>query len=77
MSNQALDETEIVHLGKSSKDDCSLFIQTGKKTHKALWDSGTCKCVLSLESYQMKRSLLLYIPGRLGLRFLLDIEPDK
>ena len=48
-----LDETEIVHLGRSSKDDCSLFIQTGKKTHKALWDSGACKCVLSLESYQM------------------------
>ena len=53
VNNQALDETEIVHLGKSSKDDCSLFIQTGKKTHKALWDSGACKCVLSLESYQM------------------------
>ena len=53
VSNQALDETEIVHLGKSSKDDCSLFIQTGKKIHKALWDSGACKCVLSLESYQM------------------------
>ena len=53
MSNQALDETEIVHLGKSSKDDCSFFIQTGKKTHKALWDSGACKCVLSLESYQV------------------------
>ena len=48
-----LDETEIVYLGRSSKDDCSLFIQTGKKTHKALWDSGACKCVLSLESYQM------------------------
>ena len=53
VSNQALDETEIVHLGKSSKDDCSLFIQTGKKIHKVLWDSGACKCVLSLESYQM------------------------
>ena len=48
VNNQALDETEIVHLGKSSKDDCSLFIQTRKKTHKALWDSGACKCVLSL-----------------------------
>ena len=30
-----------------------LFIQTGKRTHKALWDSGACKCVLSLESYNM------------------------
>ena len=53
VNNQALDETEIVHLGKSSKDDCSLFIQTGKKTQKALWDSGACKCVLSLEVYEM------------------------
>ena len=62
MNNQALDETEIVHLGKSSKDDCSLFIQTGKKTHKALWDSGACKCVLSLESYiPSHRSITLHI----------------
>ena len=53
VNNQAFDETEIVHLGKSSKDDCSLFIQTGKKTHKTLWHSGACKCVLSLESYKM------------------------
>ena len=36
VNNPALDETEIIHLGKSFKDDCSLFIQTGKKTHKAL-----------------------------------------
>ena len=48
-----LPETEIVHLGQRSKDECSLFIQTGKRTHKALWDSGACKCVLSLESYNM------------------------
>ena len=53
MNKPALDETEVVHLGKSSKDDCSLFIQTGKKTHKALLDSGACKFVLSLESYKM------------------------
>ena len=57
VNNQALDETEIVHLGKSSNDDCSLFIQTGKKTHKALWDSGACKCVLSLESYIPSHSI--------------------
>ena len=47
------DKTEIVHLGKSSQNECSLFIQTGKKAHKALWDSGACKCVLSLASYEM------------------------
>ena len=48
-----LPETEIVHLGQRSTDECSLFIQTGKRIHKALWDSGACKCVLSLESYNM------------------------
>ena len=29
-----LPETEIVHLGQRSKDEGSLFIQTGKRTHK-------------------------------------------
>ena len=29
-----LPETEIVHLGQRSKDECSLFIQTGKKLTK-------------------------------------------
>ena len=53
VNNHTTDETEIVHLGKSSQNECSLFIQTGKKAHKALWDSGACKCVLSLESYKM------------------------
>ena len=53
VNNYTTDETEIVHLGKSSQNECSLFIQTGKKAHKALWDSGACKCVLSLESYKM------------------------
>ena len=52
VNNYTTDETEIVHLGKSSQNECSLFIQTGKKAHKALWDSGACKCVLSLESYK-------------------------
>ena len=33
-----LPETEILYLGQRSKDECSLFIQTGKRTHKALWD---------------------------------------
>lgn len=44
-------ETEIVHLGKRSQDECSLFIQTGHRGHKALWDSGAGKCVLSFDCY--------------------------
>ena len=51
-NSNTLDETEIVHLGKSFQNECSLFIQTGKKSHKTLWDSGACKCVISLESYK-------------------------
>ena len=48
VNNHITDETEIVHLGESSQNECSLFIQTRKKAHKALWDSGACKmCVIS------------------------------
>ena len=43
---------KLVHLGKNFQNECSFFIQTGKKSHKTLWYSGACKCVISLESYQ-------------------------
>ena len=33
------------------QDECSLFIQTGKRSHKALWDSGAGQCVLSFDCY--------------------------
>ena len=33
-NSDALDESEIVHLGKNFQNECSLFIQTGKKSHK-------------------------------------------
>ena len=36
VNNSTTEETEIVHLGKSNQNECSLFIQTGKKAHKAL-----------------------------------------
>ena len=52
LNSHTLDESEIVHLGKIFQNECSLFIQTGKKSHKTLWDSGACKCVISLENYQ-------------------------
>ena len=51
-NSDTLDETEIVHLGKSFQNECSLFIHTGKKSHKTLWELGACKYVISLESYQ-------------------------
>ena len=40
-----------MHLGRRPQDECSLFIQTGKRTHKALWDSGAGQCVLSFDCY--------------------------
>ena len=44
-------ETDLVHLGRRPQDECSLFIQTGKRSHKALWDSGAGQCVLSFDCY--------------------------
>ena len=44
-NSDTLDESEVVYLGKNFQNECSLFIQTGKKSHKILWDSGACKCV--------------------------------
>ena len=35
-NSDTLDETKTVHLGKSFQNECSLFIQTGKKSHKTL-----------------------------------------
>ena len=49
VNNQVLDETGIVHLGKSSKMAAVCLFKLERK----LRDSGACKCVLSLESYKM------------------------
>ena len=46
-----LEETDIVHLGRKPQDECSLFIETGKRKFKALWDSGAGQCVLSFDCY--------------------------
>ena len=43
--NPNLETTEIVHVG--TKDDCSILIKIGERNHKALWDSGAGKCVIS------------------------------
>ena len=49
--NNTPSETDLVHLGRRPQDECSLFIQTGKRSHKALWDSGAGQCVLSFDCY--------------------------
>ena len=49
--NDTTVETDLVHLGRRPPDECSLIIQTGKRSHKALWDSGAGQCVLSFDCY--------------------------
>ena len=46
-----IEETDLVHLGRKPQDECSLFIETGKRKFKALWDSGAGQCVLSFDCY--------------------------
>ena len=44
-------ETDLVHLDRRPQGECNLFIQSGKRSHKALWDSGAAQCVLSFDCY--------------------------
>ena len=52
INNTANDETEIVHLHRKSADECALMVLLGNRQHKALWDSGAGKCVMSFDCYQ-------------------------
>ena len=45
-------DTEIVHLHRKSADECTLMVLLGNRHHKALWDSGAGKCVMSFNYYQ-------------------------
>ena len=47
VNNTANDDTEIVHLHRKSADECALMVLLGNRHHKALWDSGAGKCVMS------------------------------
>ena len=51
-NNTANDDTEIVHLHRKSADECALMVFMGNRHHKALWDSGAGKCVMSFDCYQ-------------------------
>ena len=50
--NTANDDTEIVHLNRKSADECALKILIGNRHHKALWESGAGKCVISFDCYR-------------------------
>ena len=47
-----LEETEILHIGRKSQNECAVLTTIGNRSYKALWDSGAAKCVLPLDSYQ-------------------------
>ena len=49
--NNTSTEDDLIHLGRRPQDECSLFIQTGKRSHRALWDSGPGQCVLCFDCY--------------------------
>ena len=50
--NTDSDETVILHLHGKSADECALMVLLGNRCHKALWDSGAGKCVMSFDCYQ-------------------------
>ena len=44
-------DTEIVHIGRKSQNECTVMVNAGKGSFKALWDSGAGRCVISHECY--------------------------
>ena len=44
-------ETEIVHIGRKSQNECAVIIMIGARSQKALWDSGTGRCVIFYDCY--------------------------
>ena len=44
-------DTEIVHIGRKSQNECVVMVNAGKRSFKALWDSGAGRCVISYECY--------------------------
>ena len=51
-SEHNLEESEIIHIGRKSQNECAVMAMIGNRSYKALWDSGAAKCVLSLDCYQ-------------------------
>ena len=52
VNNTANNDTEIVHLHQKSADECALMVLIGNRHHKALWNSGAGKCIISFDCYQ-------------------------
>ena len=44
-------DTEIVHIGRKSQNECAVMVKAGKRSFKALWDLGAGRCVISYGCY--------------------------
>ena len=44
-------ETEIVHIGRKSHNECAVITRIGNRSQKALWDSGAGRCIISYDCY--------------------------
>ena len=44
-------ETEILHIGRKSQNECAVITGIGARNHKALWDSGAGRCIMSYDCY--------------------------
>ena len=45
-------ETEIVHIGRKSQNECAVITMIGDRSQKALWDSVVGRCVISYDCYK-------------------------
>ena len=39
-------KAEIVHIGRKSQNECAIITAIGDRSQKALWDSGTGRCII-------------------------------
>ena len=44
-------ETESVHIGRKSHNECTVITRIGNRSQKALWDSGAHRCIISYDCY--------------------------
>ena len=44
-------ETEIVHIGRKSHNECAVIATIGNKSQKASLDSGASRCAISFDYY--------------------------
>ena len=44
-------ETEIVHIGRKSQNECAVITLIGDRRQRALWDFGTGRCIISYDCY--------------------------